>query len=209
MSEPSPEESLALLDEIVLGSARGGRRKAEPLLAEPVRSLTAEDLPLLRNPPPVDAAPQTILQIRHSHHMIAQSMAQGDELQHTALMTGYSTAYLSNLKNDPAFAELLAYYGKNREAVFIDVAERMKNLGISTLDELQARLADNPSDWTKREMMELAELMLIKGRAPVQAGGASGGGGVAVNIQFVASNNSQTPAIDVSPAPSRQLEFEG
>jgi len=65
----------------------------------------------------------------------------------------------------------------------------MRTLGLSTLDELQARLEAEPESWSKRELMELAELTLLKSRVLPPTGSDSGpgstSGGVQVNLQFV------------------------
>lgn len=177
------ELELDAIDQLVVGSARGGRRVASvPLEMVVLRELNEGDLPRLVNPPPVGSVTPTIQQLRHSHHLLARCMAEGHDQEHVALITGYSTSRISILKNDPAFAQLLAYYGSQREAVFIDVAERMKVLGISTLEEIQRRLDEKPDAMSARELMELAELMLVKGRSgpsgPPQAG-------VAVTVKFV------------------------
>jgi len=60
----------------------------------------------------------------------------------------------------------LAYYEGKVEQEYVDGLERMQVLGLSALDELQARLEADPEGWTKRELMELAELLRIKQRLP-------------------------------------------
>jgi hypothetical protein len=69
----------------------------------------------------------------------------------------------------------------------------MEVLGLSALDELQARLEADPEGWTKRELMELAELLLIKQRLPGERREVSPGG-VRVNVQFVTAESSRPPA---------------
>jgi hypothetical protein len=173
-----------LLSELDLGSARGKRKG--PLEIEILRPLVEEDLPLLISPPPVKAPPSSILSIRHSHHQLAQLLARGDCTQtEAALITGYSLSYISILKTDPAFAELLSQYQEERKEIFVDVLERMKVLGLSTLDELQRRLEEMPEGWSRRELMEMAELMLVKphqGRASAAGAPAPA---VSVNVKFV------------------------
>ncbi len=187
-AHPLDPATVQLLEEVELGSARGGRRIAAPLEIEVVRALTEADLPELLSPATVPAGATGHLQIRHSHHLLARCLAEGHSQEHASLMTGYSPSYISSLKGDPAFAELLAYYATQKEQIFLDVAERMRVLGLSTLDELQARLAGKPDEWTRRELMELAELMLVKGRQSPGGTGGPGpgaGAGVTVNVKFV------------------------
>ena len=176
------------MNELVIGSGRGGRKPTGELQVEIVRELCEGDLPALANPPPVESRAPSVQSLRASHHQLAQVLAQGTSEGEAALITGYSLSRISVLKTDPTFSELLAHYQHNRELVFADVLERMKVLGLSSLDELQERLEQEPGAWSRRELMELAELMLIKGR--MQGGavaGAGGGAGVSVTVSFVSA----------------------
>jgi hypothetical protein len=109
------------------------------------------------------------------------------------LIAGYSQSRVSLLKADPMFRELLAHYAAQREIAHADVLERMRVLGMNSLEELQARLEETPEAFSPRELMELTELMLVKGR--IGAGGAAGAGapqltaGVAVNVNFVTAEH--------------------
>jgi hypothetical protein len=170
----------------VLPPAQGGRKPSVPLTVEVVRELTPDDLPALEGATP--SSGQRLLQIRNSHHALARLLAQGTKQEEASLITGYSPAYISTLKNDPAFEELLSYYATQREQIFVDVLERMKSLGLSTLEELQHRLETEPEKWQRRELMELAELMVVKPMAAkLGAQGPGGGNGVTVNVSFVAT----------------------
>jgi len=134
--------------------------------------------------------------------MIAEGRTDGE----AALISGYDPSTVSRLKSDPAFAELLSYYQTQKEMIFVDVAERMKALGLSSLDELQHRLESSPDEWSKRELLELSELMLIKGRAGpgagnIGTGSASGAPAVSVSIEFVQTGpNGPAPIISGSVA---------
>ena len=165
-----------------------GRRASPPLAVEVVRSLGADDLPL---PPSARTDSSVITVMRSQHHRIAQLLAKAVDQHEVALITGYSAAYISRLKASPAFEELLAYYSTQREQIFIDVLERMKALGLATLEELQARLADEPEAWTKRELLEMAELMLVKPMTATRALPAQQGApaGVSVSVNFVSASS--------------------
>ena len=190
----------SILGEVALPSARGGRKPTQLAELEVVRALVPDDLADLAKPLPAEAKPApTAITIRHSHHMLAQALARGDTQEHVSLITGYSPAYISTLKGDPAFAELLAYYGQQQELAFADVTERMRALGITALDELRSRLESAPDDWTRREIMELIELTLVKPGRQLGAPGASGPGhGVSIEVKFVEAR-SMTKIIDVTP----------
>lgn len=199
--------ALALLDELDLGSARGGRKPTSPMSVRVVGALTERDLDELASPGSVASPGQKLLAIRHSHHQLAQLLAKGCQQEEASLITGYSPAYISTLKNDPAFCELLTYYGKEREAIFVDVLERMRVLGISSLEMLQAKLDDTNEVWSKRELMEMADLLLLK--PGQQRGGQFGGGGgaapaVSVNVKFVTAS----PTSPDLTAGSVDVQFE-
>jgi len=181
-----------------IGPARGAsRRPKADLTFEVIRSLTAEDMAELETPSPLGSQPLPIQQLRASHHQLAQLLAQGRPDQEVSLITGYSPSRISILKKDPTFQELLASYREIREQVFADTLERMRVLGLSTLDELQERLESSPERWSNRELMEMADLMLVKPQRAQQGlsgGTASGASPVSINVQFV---ESKTPALTI------------
>src|SRR6202012_5010477 len=191
-----------MANDMVIGSARGGRKpSANQVLAEIVRELDDSDLPTILNPPPVGSSVPTVKELRSAHHQVAQLIAQGVPQVQISLMTGMSQSRISILKTqDPAFQELVSYYQTQKEAIFVDVLERMKSLGIATLDKIQEQLDSNPGSWSKRELMELAELTLLKGRVGVAAGAAgavgAGAAGVTVNVKFVSGGEAPPPTIE-------------
>ena len=205
-----------LAPENALRPARGGRRpRKKSVIWEVIRSLTPEDITLLNTTLP--APRQTLSQIRHSHHQLAQLLAEGKPNSEAALLTGYSPTYISILKDDPTFQELCAYYSAQTELVFVDVLERMKALGLSTLDELQARLEADPSDFSNRELMEQVELMLVKPMVATRGGilpGTSSGpsvanGGVTLNVNFIGAAKPQEQPPDLQTNRPKAPTIEG
>lgn len=185
-----------------IGAARGARGSKAPLadlLITITRALDEGDVERLRTPDPLNSSPIPLKSLRASHHQAAQLLAAGRGEQEVALITGYSPSRISILKSDPAFQELLASYGSIRQNIFVDTLERMKILGLSTLDELQERLETSPERWSNRELMEMADLLLVKPRgangqsafAPSGGAGAGGSLGVAIQVQFVKSETPQ------------------
>lgn len=136
-------------------------------------------------------------QLRHAHHQLARLLASGQDQNEIALITGYSPCYISTIKNDPQFAELMATYAGQRQLAFVDVLERMKSLGLSCMEELQERIADDAGSWSNREMMELAELLLIKPHKAAVASPAAGvsAPAVSINVKFVGAPESATMTI--------------
>lgn len=189
-----------MLDVGEIGPARGGRkgREAPELLIEIVRGLTSEDLGKLQSPDSLGTSPIPIQALRASHHNLAQVLARGTPDSEAALITGYSPTRISILKKDPSFAELMASYKTIREHVFVDTLERMKILGLSTLDELQERLETTPERWTNRELMEMAELLLVKPMAAkavaMNPNAGTSAPGVNIQVQFV---KSETPQLTI------------
>lgn len=195
-----------------LGSARGGRKPSAELVIEIVRGLTSEDEPKLTSPDPLNTKPIPIQALRASHHQLAQLMAQGKPDTEVALLTGYSPSRISILRSDPTFQQLLAGYHEVRHDLFVDTLERMRVLGLSTLDELQERLEAAPEKWSNRELMEMADLMLVKPKlaTPLGQSSALGGAvtitsqpgaapGVAIQVQFV---KSETPPLTIDHEPN-------
>lgn len=171
------------------------------LVIEIVRGLTEEDIPVLESRAEVTTQPNTLQAVRSSHHQLAQLIVQGRPDAEVALITGYSPSRISILKRDPTFQELLHGYQDLRQQVFVDTLERMKVLGLSTLDELQERLETEPERWSNRELMEMADLMLVKPKLATPMGAASSLGsagsaatGVSVTVQFI---KSETPPLTI------------
>ena len=175
-----------LIPELVFPALQPPRQAKAPPVIAVVRALTPDDVPAIRNAMPGPPTGGGLKSLRHSHHQLARLIAQGAELAHISLVTGYAPGYVSSIQRDPTFAGLVQYYAIEREEVFIDTLARMKSLGITVLEELQSRLAEAPEKWSIRELQEFAKLLLIEpGRqAPVQGQGPAGSG-VAVTVNFV------------------------
>lgn len=178
-----------------------GRPEVAELEITIVRGLTDEDRPALTAPPVVGTGPPSIKSLRATHHALARALAEGRNAAEAGLLTGYSLGRISDLKQDPAFQELMVHYQTQREIVFADALARMNALGMATLEELQERLESSPEKFANRELMELAELLLVKGRTG--AGAAAGPGpisgvGVAIRVSFAAPSG--PPIIDAEVA---------
>jgi len=194
-----------LYDELILGDARGGRKPAKPVSMTMTREMTSEDIMALAEGS-TPAAPQqtTILSIRHSHHQLARLIAGGETLGEISLITGYSPSYVSKLKSDPTFQELVKHYEGRTADIFVDVQERAKQLGLSAIDELHRRLEENPESWKIRELLELTESMLGKSSpvAPTSAGASVGSS--EINITFISGD---TMSKQIPPDPSKTIDL--
>lgn len=201
--DPSFFSDLATLvegTEYRLPAPRG--RKQQEIELEFVKNLEPGDLALLSESAHTT---QLLAEIRAPHHRMAQLIAQGTENWEVALLTGYSPAYISRIKNeDQAFKELVESYIGMEEEKFADVLDRMRTLGLTAAEELQQRLTDNPADWTKRELMELEKLNLVEPAMRVadrmvdrRGGGSAPGGGFNIAVNFVQAVPRELQTIDI------------
>lgn len=202
-----------LITDLDLGSARGV--KAAPLEISVIRALTEADLPVLANPPPAIQTGLGLKELRHSHHRIAQLIAQGMSHVDIAFTTGYSASRISILKGDPAFAELVDYYSQQRDTIFLDTIERAKTLGLDALEKLHEKLLDPTEPWTKRELLEVANYAAPSMGIPT--GGKNGtavaqGGAtvppVSLTIKFVGPSVGPGPGGPTLEAEFNQVESE-
>jgi hypothetical protein len=162
------------LIEEVLGSpppARG-RRPTKPLYASITRQLTQADIQALWDVPEGGLKSQvsTLQRLRSSHHMLAKILADGVEQNEASLITGYSPSYISNIKNEPMFQELVTHYTSMKAEVYLNVHERLASLGLDVVEELQERLATSPQDFGIRDLKEIGELALDRsGHGPTSS----------------------------------------
>lgn len=188
------------------GRPAGTRPQPPQLEISIVRSLTEDDLEILNHPPSIGSQAPVLQSLRATHHQLAQLLVRGVTEGEASLITGYSLSRISILKSDPTFSELMANYSTQRELAFADTLDRMRVLGLSALDELQERLETSPEKWSNREIMEMAELMLVKPRVVSSPGtspviGSAPHSGVTVNVKFV-SSDAPALVIDGKPEPN-------
>lgn len=166
-----------------------------PLEAVFDRELTAEDLLVLEAPQ--GTTTPAIKRLRTQHHHLARLLAEGRKEIECSAITGYSQSRISILKNDPAFKDLIEHYRVEAAAAYVNVHERLAALGITCLEELQARIDENPEGFSNKELRELAAMLMDRSVAPPK-GVAAGGGPVinqALKIEFVQPAPSQGPAL--------------
>lgn len=145
--------------------------------------------------------------LRYNHHLLAKAVASGKSLLECSQLCGLTGARISDLKNDPAFQELVSFYADELNEVYVDVHQRMAALGTSVLEELQERFEEAPSQFTKRELMDLFTTMAdrsiptAKGGPSPQQGLAIGGAGngLALQINFVSPQPNETIDLQITP----------
>ena len=160
------EIDLAAILAARLSPARGGRKPAEPFIVGEPRELTREDLEELINPSPKESTTPVLQRLRSTHHRLAQLIADGVKGVEISLITGYSQSRISILQGDPAFQELVSFYQNQKVATFIDVQERLADLGLAATEEIRERLEEDPSGFTVRELLEIQAGALDRSSAP-------------------------------------------
>jgi len=185
----SPAASLASAATDWLDEAtEGATRLRGPLRIEVVRALTAEDIEsgfLTPAPPP------TLQSIKSSHHSLAKLLAAGRTAIEASRITGYSPQYISRLRNDPAFAELLLHYSEVEELASSDFLGTMREVGLDMLNELRERIEKDPGALSVGQLHEGIKLLLVEPmKSEALRGGMSTGVGP-MTIQFVSSATPQ------------------
>lgn len=117
-------------------------RAAEPLGHRSLGPLAPADVKKLDERRTAQAAPP-ITQIRARHHAIARLIAEGrSHLEVSAILGNITPTRISQLSDDPAFAELVSFYINAQGQTFIDAQSRMHGLLLDTLEVLQDRMDD-------------------------------------------------------------------
>lgn len=193
-----------------------GRRPAPLTYGQP-RALTEADIVSMwdANASGAKGIPR-IKTLRYNHHMLAKAVASGKSLLECSQLTGLTGGRISDLKNDPAFQELVSFYSEELHEVYVDVHQRMAALGTSVLEELTERFEAEPEKFTKRELLELFTTMADRsiatakgGPNPQQAIVTGGGNGLALQINFVSPAAAEPETLEAKvtsaqlPSPDR------
>lgn len=194
-----------------------GRRPA-PIIYGPPRPLSELDIASMWDAQATGLKGVPRLKtLRYNHHMLAKAVASGKTLLECSQLCGLTVHRISDLKNDPAFQELVSFYSDELAEVYVDVHQRMAALGTSVLEELQDRFDSEPDQFTKRELMELFTTMADRsiatakgGPSPQAANLSAGGNGLALQINFVSPGQAEPETLEATitsgtlkpPAPS-------
>ena len=131
-------------------------RAPRPIVAAVVRELVATDLVLLSQEK--GSKPSAIKRITERHHALARNIASGMSISEAAALQGYSLSRVSILQGDPAFKELLAFYGEDANRPYRDLHVRLSGLAMDAAEELSVRLEEEPEKVTVNQLMELTKL---------------------------------------------------
>lgn len=127
---------------------------APPVIVDE-RQLERDDLNRL--PDVRGVGTKRLQKIRAVHHRTAQLAAAGMSNVAIAASVGMNPDTIGHLRNDPAFQELLAHYQEMEKELWKDVREKAATLGITAVEELQARLLDNPDSVPTKALLEIMQ----------------------------------------------------
>jgi hypothetical protein len=142
-------------------------------LLEIERELTHADLAALAGAPNVGVP--IVQKLRAIHHRQAALLADGKSVKEVAAIVGCTTARLTQLQNDPSFAELVEFYKDQIITAMLSDSARLRDkivdVGEMAVDELRDRLED--TEQRKRihvgEIRKIAEFAMDRTVAPPQA----------------------------------------
>lgn len=185
-----------LLD-LPITSARGKAKKDSGIVY--LRDLDESDVPAFGQS--VGAVIRPLVRIRQRHHNLAQLIATGISHAECSAITGYGQSSISILLQDPAFQELVEYYTSQKKEVFLDVQQRLAEVGIAALEEIRDRLEENPGGVSMQQLESLIKTVFDRSVAPVKGTGQahSGGAGTAVSVtvEFVQPKTAPGPILDL------------
>lgn len=124
------------------------------LVMSVVRRLEPEDLAILELAP-APVKPTQLKKIRDSHHALARALSSGMSNVEAARITGFDSGYISILKADPAFEELLAYYTEHNEVEQANLRDRMTLIALDVSQEIRERLHNSPETFSITELRQL------------------------------------------------------
>jgi hypothetical protein len=168
-----------------------------PFFAQYSRDLLEDDLVLGEALPkrPAQGAAK-LKQLRSSHHEAARLVAMGKEPSEVALITGYTPQRVIQLKVDPAFQELVAYYGGQVEELYIDVHRRLAGFTNDAMEVLHERLLEAPEKMKTSDLKDILTLGLDRtGFGPKST--------VNTNIKAVVVTNAELERIKAEAAAAR------
>lgn len=167
--------------------------------AEVLRPLTDADMALLAQEKGSTTPP--LKRIRDRHHSAARLLASGVAEGQVAIITGYDISRISILKNDPAFAELVAFYRANVETAYASMHEQLAGMSMDALIMLRDRMEEEPEKVSMGQLMELIKLGADRtGHGPVSKNDST----VNVNVNLAnrldqARQRVKERQIDVTP----------
>lgn len=141
--------------------------RAPRVTVDDVRPIVQEDLSVLQEARGSEAPP--LKRLRYKHHSLARALADGLSETEAGLVAGYDSNYVSILKQDPAFRDLVAFYRGEHAQAYDAVHATVAGLSLKAAEELDRRLEEEPH---KLGAAFLKDLMVVgldrTGHGPTQ-----------------------------------------
>jgi len=193
----------AALANALIAPGRGKRRPAADSASLTfIRKLGEPDMQKL-GAPPAEGAGQVMRAVKTRHHALAMLLADGTSNVEAGAITGYDAAYISVLRGDPTFQELIAHYQSNKKEVYLSVHQRLAMLGIQAANELLQRLEDAPEKVSTKDVREILQSALDRSGLVKDTGPNAPKAGPTVTVKFVTAQP-VGEIIDVTPARESQ-----
>lgn len=130
--------------------------------AEIVRLITKADLKMLavREATPDDAPVKLVKRLSTRHHALARALAEGMENWRAAAFTGYDEVYVSIMKADPTFQNLVQHYTDLKEQELVANARLVNGVAHDALMLIQDKMENEPEKVTMSQAIEVAKLGL-------------------------------------------------
>lgn len=151
----APDLDLTPLD---LGLRTVGRKPK--LRADFAGEITPADLDRVEDAPEGGTKPPAIKKIRQRHHSLAKLLADEVPEGDAAVMVGMSASRVSVLKTDPSFRDLVTFYKREKREAYLELHEKIAQLGEDAVDELTARVEENPEDISVGQLIEISKMTL-------------------------------------------------
>lgn len=133
-----------------------------------LRELTDGDKAFLAKQPTAARNGTQLRRLRDSHHKIAKLLADGLDPAEVSQISGYSLSRVYVLSNDPTFRELVSFYRENKDKEYSDFHARMASFATDAVQELHARLDEEPDKMTNEFLAEIVKTLADRtGHAPV------------------------------------------
>ena len=116
------------------------------------RQLQPEDMATLELSP---VKLPSLKRLRDSHHALARVLAAGLSNVDASRITGFESTFISSLKADPTFQELLAFYAEHNEVEQANLRDRMTLIALDVSAEIRERLHSDPDSFSHSEMRQL------------------------------------------------------
>jgi hypothetical protein len=139
--------------------SRGGA--AHSLILEVEGELTGEDIFQLLSEKPARTAAPILQKTSAVHHRIARHMAAGRDSVEIAIIVGRTAQRINDLKKDPTFQNLVAYYSEQIIDIEVEDGQRIqgkfKDMTEGAQDEILRRL-ENDDELRKIPISELRQI---------------------------------------------------